>query len=245
MTLEQHFERSGAWLFRWRGWLPVLLFALVIAGLNGFRYPDGSRSLNLLWSAACLALGLLGLAIRAWTVGHVPPRTSGRNTNEQVADTLNTTGMYSAVRHPLYLGNYLMWLSVALVPRSLWVPIVVTLVFWLYHERIMFAEEQFLKGKFGDEFLEWAARTPAFLPSFSHWVPARLPFSTRVALRREHTGLLGLVIAINAVIVLGDRLVTGAWRLDPRCAATIAAALAIYSITYLLKKTTRLLHVAR
>jgi len=245
MTIEQHFERSGAWLFRWRSYLPVLLFALVVAGLNGFRYPDGSQSLNLLWSAGCLALGLLGLAIRVWTVGHVPPRTSGRNTDEQVADTLNTTGTYSAVRHPLYLGNYLMWLSVALVPRSLWVPIVVTLVFWLYHERIIFAEERFLKGKFGDEFLEWAARTPLFVPSFSHWIPARLPFSTRVALRREHTGLLGLVIAINAVIVLGDRVVTGEWRLDPRCAAAIAAALAIYAITYLLKKTTRLLHVAR
>lgn len=245
MTLEEHFERSGNWLFRWRSYLPLFLFLLVIAGLRGFHYPGGSPALNTAWCLGCFAVGLVGLAIRAWTVGHVPPRTSGRNTRAQVADVLNTTGTYSVVRHPLYLGNYLMWLSVSLVPRTLWLPIVVSLVFWLYHERIMFAEEQFLQRKFGQQFTEWAARTPAFLPSFAGWVPASLPFSLRVALRREHTGLLGLVAAITAVITAGGWIATGRLALEPLWGGLLGSAFLLYLIMYVLKKGTRLLHVAR
>ena len=63
--------------------------------------------------------------------------------------TLNTSGLYSVVRHPLYLGNYLMWLGVALFSRTWWAPVIVSLVFWLYYERIMFAEEEFLRRQFG------------------------------------------------------------------------------------------------
>ncbi|MGB8874133.1 MAG: hypothetical protein WCC75_12145, partial [Desulfobaccales bacterium] len=44
----------------------------------------------------------------------LPPRgTSGRNTQGQVAETLNTTGIYSLVRNPLYLGNFLIWLGLS------------------------------------------------------------------------------------------------------------------------------------
>jgi hypothetical protein len=83
--------------------------------------------------------------------------------------------MYSVVRHPLYLGNYFQWLGVAMLPRNPWVAVTVSLVFWIYYERIMFAEEEYLRRSFGSEFEEWAARTPAFIPDFAQWVPAACP----------------------------------------------------------------------
>ncbi len=58
-----------------------------------------------------MVISFFGLALRVIVVGHAPYGTSGRNTREQVADTLNTTGMYSIVRHPLYLANYLIILG--------------------------------------------------------------------------------------------------------------------------------------
>ena len=241
MTLEEHFERSGNWLFRWRSYPPLAFFLLVLAALPGFHYPAGSAALNLAWCTFCLALGLLGLAIRGFTVGHAAARTSGRNTREQVADALNTTGIYSVVRHPLYLGNYLMWLSVALVPRAWWLPAVVSLVFWVYYERIMFAEERFLQRKFGREFEEWAARTPAFVPAFSRWVPPELPFSMRLALRGEYSGLLGLVASITVVMALGNRVATGAWSLDPRWGALLGVTIVAYFALRFLRKKTRVL----
>src|SRR5262245_56418221 len=118
------------------------------------------------------------------------------------------------MRHPLYLGNYFLWLGVALLPRVWWVPVIVTLVFWLYYERIMFAEEAFLRQKFGAAFESWAWRTPAFFPAFRHWQPSRLCFSWRTALKRECSGLFALVVAINFFEVVEDRVVEGAWGID-------------------------------
>jgi len=245
MRLEDHFERSGNWLFRWRSYLPLFFFVLVFAGLRGFRYPNDSAALNLAWCTLCLVIGLAGLAIRGFTVGHAAPGTSGRNTRTQVAEDLNTTGIYSVVRHPLYLGNYLMWIAVALVPRAWWVPAVVSLIFWIYYERIMFAEERFLQRKFGAAFDEWAARTPAFFPAFSRWVPAELPFSIRLALRGEYSGMLGLVVAITAVMLVGNRIAAGAWSLDPRWQVLLGVAVILYIVLRYLRKRTRVLRGGR
>ena len=60
-------------------------------------------------------LTLSGLALRAYTVCTTPKGTSGRNTARQVADHLNTKGIYSVVRHPLYLANYLIWAGILLL----------------------------------------------------------------------------------------------------------------------------------
>ena len=44
-------------------------------------------------------------------------------------------------------------------------------------EDIIAAEEAFLAQKFGTPYREWTERTPVFLPDFSLWRPASLPFS--------------------------------------------------------------------
>lgn len=107
MTLQEEFELSGSWLFQWRSYLPLGLIGVVLMAMRGYRYPGDSETLDHLWEALCLLISLFGLGIRIVTVGHTPEATSGRNTKRQVVGTLNTTGMYSLVRHPLYLGNFL------------------------------------------------------------------------------------------------------------------------------------------
>lgn len=87
----------------------------------------------------------LGLIVRVVTVGYTPANTSGRNTETQVADTVNQLGIYSTVRHPLYVGNFLMYLGLAMLTHNIWFVLIYILVFYLYYERIMFAEEQFLR----------------------------------------------------------------------------------------------------
>lgn len=248
MELRENFEKTGAWLFRRRSHLPLLVLPIVMVGLRDFAYPEGSHTLDVRWEMLCLGVGLVGLVVRCCTVGFVPHGTSGRNTTDgQIAHSLNTTGLYSLVRHPLYLGNYFLWLGPALFPRKWWIPLIVSLAFALYYERIAFAEESFLRREFGGEFDWWAAQTPAFWPFARGW-PERwrrpsLPFSLRTVLRREYSALLGLVATLAALEIASDYAATGRVFLDQLWLTLLLGTGAIYWVLRSLKRHTRVLHV--
>ena len=109
-----------------------------------------------LYEVCCLLISLAGLAIRCVTVGFAPSGTSGRNTGGLKAARLNTTGMYSIVRHPLYLGNAVILAGVLLFVQVWWFALVGALLALLHYERIIFAEEEFLKRRFGESYERWA-----------------------------------------------------------------------------------------
>jgi len=243
MALREELERSGNWLFSRRSYLPIVMIVPIVVALRGYHYPLGRHDMDLAWEMVCLTIGLTGLAIRALTVGFTPAGTSGRNTEGQVASSLNTRGMYSLVRHPLYLGNYLMWLGPALFPHVWWVPVLLTLVFWLYYERIMFAEEEFLRRSFGAEYERWAAQTPAFIPNRLRWVRPNLPFSARNVLRREYSGFFGLIATFVVLEVVSDFAATGGFEWDEVWGWIFAASLVVYVVLRTLKRQTRVLHV--
>ena len=244
MPLRESFEQSGQWLFRWRSYLPLFVFLIVLPALIGFRYPNGDHRQQEAWSLVCLAVSFLGLAIRAWVVGTTPRGTSGRNTHQgQVASVLNTSGWYSIVRHPLYVGNYFMWLGIALLPRQWWLALLVTLVFWLYYERIMFAEEEFLRRSFGPSYEEWASRTPAFVPAFSRWVKPSLPFSPRTVMRREYSGFFGVIASFTLIVVISDRIATGVFVLDRMWMGIFVGSTVLYLTLLLLKRKSHVFDV--
>ncbi len=112
-----------------------------------------------------------------------------------MAESLNTTGIYSTLRHPLYLGNYLMWIGIVVYTFNIYFVIIVSLAFWLYYERIMFAEERFLERKFGDDYMKWSLKVPAFIPSFKNYIRNEVPFSWISIIRREYSGLLATVLS--------------------------------------------------
>lgn len=239
MPLREEFRSNGEWLFRWRSYLPLLLFALVLPAMAVSRRGTGATDW-LAWDLFCLAVGLGGEAIRVLTVGCVPGGTSGRNTHGQVANALNTTGIYSVVRHPLYLGNFLMWMGPALLPANGWLAITVALAFWIYYERIMFAEEEFLRGSYGDSYVEWATRTPAFIPRLSAWQAPSLRFCPRTVLRRELSSIFGLISAFTMLELVGGYGAYGRLHLDPVWIYTFTAGLVGFLALVALKRTGRL-----
>lgn len=240
MALIDDLTQTGAALFRRRGHLPLLFLPLFALALSDFAYFGGSETGDHLWEAFCLGVAALGLFVRAVTVGCVPWHTSGRNTREQKAAVLNTTGMYSIVRHPLYLGNFLIWLGLALFVHQLWLLLVAVLAFWLYYERIMLAEEQFLRARFGAEFEAWAARTPAFVPAAALWRAPALPFSARQVLAREYPTWLATVAAFF-LLELGGYLAVGEpLHVDRGWGVLVGAAAVLYVVLRRLKKRGRL-----
>jgi protein-S-isoprenylcysteine O-methyltransferase Ste14 len=196
MALVHEFESSGNWLFKRRSWLPVFM---VVAGI--FAMYMGNRQailFDMRDEFIFLGVSLLGQAIRILTVGFAPKNTSGRNTSGgQIADELNVTGIYSILRHPLYLGNFFMWLGPVLFLRSFVATLVFVLLYWLYYERIMFAEEQFLRRKFGEAYDKWSETVSSFIPYSFKYIPSKLHFSVRNVLQREYNSFINIFLVFT------------------------------------------------
>jgi protein-S-isoprenylcysteine O-methyltransferase Ste14 len=244
MPLREEFETSGNWLFIRRSWLPVLLYPFAIAIL--YFYPDTTHHCITTesWGLICFGVSLLGLVVRALTVGFTPKGTSGRNTGEgQVAETLNQTGIYSVVRHPLYLGNFLMWLGLFMYIGLWWFVLICALAYWLYYERIMYAEEEFLRRSYSTRYEAWASRTPAFLPRLSGWQPSNLDFSFRNVLKREYNGMFATVISFVLINMTSHYFTSGRLHLDLLWQVIGGIGAVLFLVLRTLKKHTRVLDI--
>ena len=204
MALTDSFEKSGNFLFRYRGHIPLIVFVLAVpvAFFTPYAELSANKNFKLIDCILVLTFIISGHLIRARTVGRRFLQTSGRNRSHQVASNLNTTGWYSVVRHPLYLGNALIWLGIACFLENVWFVIILMLLFWIYYERIMFAEEQFLERKFGSQFKEWSEKVPAFLPSFKSFKKSTAPFSWKVVFKNEYPGLISTMTSLLFVLIL-------------------------------------------
>lgn len=236
MLFKGRFESTGNLLFKWRSFLPLLTIGLFLIAMRHFSYPRGEHHLDLLWESISFAVSLFGLAIRVFTVGYVPKGTSGRTTREPRASTLNTTGMYSIVRHPLYLGNFFIWLGVSMLPRILFFAAVVIFLFFLYYGLIILAEEKVLNEKFGETFVEWVRRTPPLFPRFGSWRKATLPFSFKTVLKREYSTLFAIITAFTCLEIGGDLFYSGKLQFDPVWVSIFLTGLCSYLILRTLKK---------
>ena len=136
------------------------------------------------------AAGGPGLLLRAYASGYVKKNAE-----------LTVTGPYAYTRNPLYLGSMLMAFGFAAASRSLWITLLLALLFILIYAPTIYGEEQFLRSTF-PAFESYAQRVPRLLPRLT---PARIPgdgsFSgTLYRQHREYNSLLG-ACAVYAVLV--------------------------------------------
>lgn len=251
MPLIDRIRKQGETLFRFRSFVPLLLLPVML-----LAFPESERIDHTLGESfdhwffyGCLALSYAGLAVRWFTVGFVPAGTSGRNTRDQRAHELNTTGAYSMVRNPLYVGNFVAMLGVVVFIKVWWLALIFVLAYALYIERVVATEEAFLRSRFGAAYDTWASHTPAFLPRLSNWMPPTQGFSLRTVLRREYAGVLAVALAylvaefVMDVVVDGEPFSTWA-ATDYEWLAVTAAAAVVYVVLRTLKKHTNVLRVA-
>jgi protein-S-isoprenylcysteine O-methyltransferase Ste14 len=245
MLLSQTMTTTGEVLFRRRSWMLLLFLPLLAVSFPREEIIEkiAGDTIEDAYEVGCLVLVFGGLVLRALTVGFVPARTSGRNVRGQVAGVLNTTGLYSLCRNPLYLANCITYLGVVLLTQNLLLAVTFALVLALYYERIILAEEAFLLAQFGDEYSDWTTRVPAFWPRLGGWRRPELPFSMRSVLRRENPSWFGAIIAAMVVTVAGDML-SGEEQgfLEAGQLAQLSVATAVFFTLRLLKSRTRLLN---
>ena len=204
MTIKKSLEVSGNFLFKYRGHIPLIVFVLIvpISFFTPYKTYAFYNGLNETILFTALFLIFSGHLIRARTVGKRTIQTSGRNRSHQVAQVLTKTGWYSLVRHPLYLANYLIWLGLAIFLANFWFLVILSLLFWIYYERIMFAEEIFLEEKFGGDFTAWASKTPSFFPSIKNYKPNDCPFSWRIVAKNEYPGIISSATSFLFILIL-------------------------------------------
>ncbi len=180
-----------------------------------------------------------GLLLRALVVGTAPHGTSSRGTRRPTADSLSTRGAYSIVRHPLYVANTLVALGCALLSGTWYLPVIVVLLSFIYHERIAAREEAFLQTTFGDSFRAWASEVPAMIPAFGRYQPPEVPFQTR---RVDRAGIARPVRnrdGISRARHIEDSVRTGYFHLDPRWLTIFLASLIPLLIVVISKKDGR------
>jgi len=131
---------TGQWLFQRRSFMPLFFALLFVPAFDYFEFVQSRHSLQLRWELLCLGVSLVGLTLRILTVAYITENSSGRHLSAPSADQLNTTGLYSLVRHPLYLGNSIIWLGVASMFHLWWLSAAFILLSFSYHRLIICAE---------------------------------------------------------------------------------------------------------
>jgi hypothetical protein len=125
--------------------------------------------------------------------------TSGRVKAAAEAAELNTTGPYSLVRNPLYVGRIINYTGIAMLSGSWAFAVIILLLSILIYERISVYEEEFLIGKFGDSHRKWAENVPMLWPKLTGWVPPKYEFWWKRMIWRERQKvfLLGTAVFLN------------------------------------------------
>jgi hypothetical protein len=131
-----------------------------------------------------------------------------------------------------------MWLGPVLFIRSFVGIVFFILIYWLYYERIMFAEEQFLRRKFVDTYDKWSEKVKAVIPGFKGYVKPSLPFSAKTVLKREHNSLFGVFVIFVALDLFRNYFLSERIFLTPMWIWTGVPALAIWALLRLIHKKT-------
>jgi protein-S-isoprenylcysteine O-methyltransferase Ste14 len=142
-----------------------------------------------LWIGA--AITLPGWLLRFWAAGHIDK-----------GKALTRGGPYAMTRNPLYLGSFLMALGIILGGQGYWLLLLFGGFFAAFYIPVMKAEADYLLGVYGQEFVDYSRRVPAFFPAFQKAGAGTSTFLwSRVVRNREHRNVMGLIIA-EAILVL-------------------------------------------
>lgn len=158
--------KIGNFFFRYRNALFLFLYALLfIPSPRLFTEAAWGPYFYLYASGLGLLITFSGQLIRGATIGLAYIVRGGRN-KEVYADGLVTSGIFSHVRNPLYIGNLLMLWGVGILANSLLFVAVVMPIFFFIYQCIVLAEEAFLRKKFGNDFETYARQVHRWIPQF-------------------------------------------------------------------------------
>jgi protein-S-isoprenylcysteine O-methyltransferase len=134
-------------------WLPLIVNVL------GFAL----FSIDTVGGLVALAVMLIGLGLRVWaavTLGGYYTRTLTTTKDHTVV----TTGPYSRIRHPAYLGVILLWSGFGVLSSSFAVALLFPVLFTAVYLYRISVEEKMLVEVLGDAYVQYRRRTRKLIP---------------------------------------------------------------------------------
>lgn len=196
--------KTGDFLFKHRTFTPLPLILLVFVIFKPVNLGEN----NLLINIAGLLTSILGELIRIAAVGYSFPGTSGREMYLR-ADNLNTTGIYSIIRNPLYIGNFFMFVGLMVVFANVYALLVVAVFLIAQYYFIILSEEHFLRNKYGTEYENYFDRIRRIVPTFGHYRKNLNPFSGKKVLFKEKDSVFNMLLMFLLVLLYKERVFRG------------------------------------
>jgi protein-S-isoprenylcysteine O-methyltransferase Ste14 len=230
-----HWKLSlGNFLFKYRSFTPIPLILLVFVIFKPVVYGSSNWLINL----GGLFISLLGEMIRILVVGFAHSGTSGREAYLR-ADRLNNTGIYSVVRNPLYIGNFLMFAGIVIVFSNLYALLVFTLFLIAQYYFVVLAEENFLRGKYGSDYEAYCKEVRRIIPVFKGYKKNQNPFNPGKVVFKENDSVFNMLMMFLLVVLYKewyfvDRITNPAIYIVPGSLLIVA-----YVIVKIIKKRPR------
>jgi len=140
-----------------------------------------------LWLGIGGVVALIGLAIRAWSSGHI-----------QKAKVLAISGPYAYTRNPLYLGSFILGVGFTIAAGVWWLALIFIALYLGIYLPVMRVEEDDISRIFGPEFDDYRKHVPLFIPRLTVWQDTGTKFDPALYSRyREYRAFVGAVIAMG------------------------------------------------
>ncbi len=221
----------GRFFFKWRN----LLFPLIVVALFALLPPAetilGSAQLESLLDALGIALVTLGVVIRLLVIGYGRIARNGTNKTAD-ADELFTKGMFGISRNSLYLGNLTIYTGVFMLHGTLPVFLTGVGLFLFIYYAIIFSEEAFLAGKFGDSFTRYCQTVPRLLPKLSNKAEATkgMQLDWKIAIYSEYNIITQSVLIVALSLWYENYSFTGAGT-PPLAVIILLATISAFALT--------------
>lgn len=160
-------------------------------------YPVGIAAFwfarpQLKWLLCGVGVAVCGLLVRGYAAGYL-------RKHQQLA----TSGPYAFTRNPLYLGSVLLAAGFSAASHSWISALLLAAYLAIFYPVVIRREQSELEAHYGDPFVEYSSRVPAFWPRFTPAMPSTEKFSWPLYRKnREYEAGIGLAVAMAILVIL-------------------------------------------
>lgn len=184
---------------------PRFLFVYPIVPLLFFMASTTERQLQV-----GIAIVLLGECLRIWAngyVGHVKVNWTQKARGDAKIGRLITAGPYAFVRHPLYLGTFLIGMGFCVIVGNVWLGIAALAFFLTIYRRKMAQEEALIREEWGAAYEAYHAAVPRWLPAWRRYSDRAGRWSWQGVLASKELKTLSWVIVLVLLLYFRMELV--------------------------------------